>query len=144
MAQVMLVNTAENIKTARTIRQLNQEKDAILTAHFSDDYHEIYLQGEMIYLPQNVFVHKDFTIVDGELVTLRGECCILDRNRSKTVNVHLDSELVAEINAIKDYIALNKTRVQDLNLPAEGTQHEIILAMLKRGIDKMKDDLGLG
>ncbi|QSO49249.1 hypothetical protein [Alicyclobacillus mengziensis] len=142
MAEVTLLNTSDNIKLARQVRDLNQKKDASVEVRFSVDYREIHFSGEIIYLPQEVTLLKEFTIVEGELVTLRGESCILDRNRAKTVNVHLDSELVAEINAIRDYIALNKNRAKNIT-SGEGTQHEILLEMLRRGIDKMKDDLGL-
>lgn len=142
MAEVSLLNTTENIKFARQIRILNQKEDANIEVYFSMDYTKIHFSGEIIYLPKEVTHLKEFTILEGELVTLRGESCILDRNRAKTVNIHLNSELVAEINAIRDYITLNKNLAKNITT-GEGTQHEILLEMLRRGIDKIKDDLGI-
>lgn len=142
MTELMLLNKPGNIQLARRIRDLNYKEDATIDVHFSDDYQQMYFSGELIYLPEDVIAHDDVTILEGELVTLRGEYCVLDRNRPKTVNVHLDSELVTEINVIRDYIALNKSRLQDVN-KGEGTQHELLLQMLRRGINEMKDDLGL-
>lgn|GEM_PF-6350360 len=138
MAEVILRNTPKNLKLSRQIRDLNQSEDASIDIHFSDDYQQVYFSGELIYLPHQVVSEGDFAVSNGELVTLRGKYCVLNRNRAKTVNVHLDSDLVAEINAIRDYISLHKSLITP-----EGTQHEIILEMLRRGIDKMKDDLGL-
>lgn len=141
MAEVSLLNTPKGLKLARQIRELNDREDASIEVCFSDDYQKVYFSGEIIYLPHEVLSYEGVTMSDGELVTLHGKSCILNRNRAKTVNVHLDSDLVAEINAIREYISLNKSRIQDIT--PEGTQHEIILEMLRRGIDKMKDDLGL-
>lgn len=140
MAAITLGNSKKGIKLAREIRNLNHKKSASLIIGFSENNQEIHINGEIIYLPPTLSVEDDCLEINGEVVKTQDNLCVIDMIRPKTVNVHLDSELVGEINAIREFILNNKEMISNPEIKDTTTQHEILLAVLRRGVNQLKKD----
>ncbi len=140
MATITLINTAEYIKLAREIRNLNDKKSSNIAIDFSEDNQRIHMNGEIIYIPNDIDLISERITISGEIIET-GDClCVIDAVRPKTVNVHLDSVLVGEINAIRDFIINNQERLSSTEIKDTATQHAILLAVLRRGVKQFKKD----
>ncbi len=142
MAGIVLENSGDGIKLARKIRNMNNEKSSMLSIEFLEDNRKIQLNGEVVYLPNEIDTKQECSDIIGEVIETEDCLCIIDIVRPKTVNVHLDSELVAEISAIQECF-LNKKANYSKQKMKDATQHEVMLAVLRRGIHQFKKDLGI-
>jgi hypothetical protein len=143
MAAITLENTKKSIKLAREIRNLNNKKSSTLVIDFTEDNQKIHINGEIVYLPITFQIENDCLEVHGEVMNTQECLCIVDMVRPKTVNVHLDSELVGEINAIREFIFNNKDTISSPEIKDTTTQHEVLLAALRRGVNQIKKDFRL-
>jgi hypothetical protein len=119
-ASITLVNTRENQELCRHIRDLHKKKKQPLTIRFSEGLTHIVLEADCLYLPDQHQLGRD-TVIDGYVKKCSRHYEIHPRGKGKTINLHLDSELVAELEQIR-------TRV------TSKTQHEVILELFIRGI----------
>lgn len=125
-ANVRLKNNKENQAIARQIRDHNLHLENKVTISFEAGLSEILFSGEKILIPRAVWDKKLF-IIDGEAREEKNNCVIEPSEKGKTVNLHLDAELVDELNKIKEHV-LSKT------------QHEIVLDLFKKGLHQYKSE----
>ncbi|WP_053362871.1 hypothetical protein [Bacillus sp. FJAT-27251] len=121
-AKIKLANTVSNQEKARNIREANRKADNMLDISFKEDLTEIFFEGERILIPEKSWFHEDM-LINGMLKERDGTIEIIPQDKGKTVNLHLDAELVAELNEIKNHV-MSKT------------QHDIILELFKKGLDQ--------
>ncbi|KMY53301.1 hypothetical protein AC623_04270 [Bacillus sp. FJAT-27231] len=120
--KMKLPNTVANQEIARKIKQANQKANNTLDISFEKDLTTIYFEGDWILIPDKSWF-SDHIIVEGQAKELENSYEIRPKNRGKTINLHLDAELVAELNEIKNHV-MSKT------------QHDIILDLFKKGLDQ--------
>ncbi len=123
-AKLSLKNTLPNQEKGRQIRDANRNLEPALHISFSEDLAEIIIEGRQIVLPDKAMLTKDI-VVEGQLKDKGKGYEILPKDRGKTVNLHLDSELVAELDQIRQHFH-NKT------------QHDLLLELFKKGLDQYK------
>ncbi|WP_240376845.1 hypothetical protein [Bacillus piscicola] len=121
-AKIKMKNTLDNQKKAREIRDANRDNTKLAEITFSDDLKEIYFEGEGIWIPDKTWYSKDM-LVEGQAKEKNGGIEIQPVDKGKTVNIHLDADLVAELNEIRDHV-MSKS------------QHDIVLELFKKGIDQ--------
>ncbi len=127
--KIKLTNTTKNQELARKIRDANQEIDNSINISFNKDLTEIYFEGEYIWIPEKNWFNEEM-VLEGQAKMKENGYDIQPKDKGKTVNIHIDADLVAELNEIKQHV-LNKT------------QHDIVLELFKKGLDqynKEKDD----
>ncbi|ALC82488.1 MULTISPECIES: hypothetical protein [Bacillus] len=123
-ANVRLINNKENQAIARQIRDYNLRTGNTVSISFEENLSEIVFSGEKILIPHKYW-NKDNLIIEGEAKKEENDCLIEPSEKGKTVNLHLDAELVDELNKIKEHV-LSKT------------QHEIVLELFKKGLHQYK------
>ncbi|MEJ8546101.1 hypothetical protein [Brevibacillus borstelensis] len=119
-AVITLNNTVENQEYSRQIRDFHKRKGQPLTIRFSEELTHIVLEAPCLYVPDRRILGKE-AIVEGVVKKNSSHYEIHPRSRGKTVNLHLDSELVAELEQIRLKVASK-------------TQHDVILDMFIRGL----------
>ncbi|MFC0271818.1 hypothetical protein ACFFIX_10165 [Metabacillus herbersteinensis] len=121
-AKIRLKNTISNQEIARKMREANREANNLIDISFKEDLSEIFFEGERILIPEKAWFDEDM-LVKGQAKEKDSAIEILPQDIGKTINLHLDAELVAELNEIKNHI-MSKT------------QHDIILDLFKKGLDQ--------
>ncbi|MCP3762907.1 hypothetical protein NLX67_10960 [Domibacillus sp. A3M-37] len=123
-AKINIQNTLDNQEKARLIRNENRSSGYPVTISFSEDAAEICFEGDLIRIPDSV-PFDIIAVVDGQSKMRDGGYDIQPADKGKTVNLHLDAGLVAELNDIRQHV-MSKT------------QHDIILEIFKKGLDHFK------
>ncbi|MCI2253760.1 hypothetical protein L2D08_05215 [Domibacillus sp. PGB-M46] len=123
-AKISIQNTRDNQEKARLIRDENRNSGHSLAISFSEDAKEIFFEGSMIQVPDRV-AFGDITVLEGQVKKREGGFDVQQADKGKTVNLHLDAGLVAELNEIRQHV-MSKT------------QHDIILEIFKKGLDHYK------
>ncbi|HZG72231.1 MAG TPA: hypothetical protein VEY51_11920 [Chondromyces sp.] len=121
-AKIRLKNTTMNQEIARKIKEANREAGNALDISFKKDLTEIFFEGEQIIIPEKSWFSDDM-LVKGQAKERNNGIEIVPKDRGKTVNLHLDAELVSELNEIKNHVTSK-------------TQHDIILELFKKGLDQ--------
>lgn len=120
-----LENTLDNQQASRLIKDTNKEKNNNIEVSFSNDLKKIVLEGDTILVPDARVLNQKDVSFTGE-VHCQGEMCeITAKEKGKTVNLHLDSHLVQELEQIRQYVSSK-------------TQHDVLLEIFKRGIKELK------
>ncbi|WP_035101279.1 hypothetical protein [Aneurinibacillus terranovensis] len=126
MVVIEIKNTNENILIARKIRDENKNQNEKMKIHFSEDASKIIIEAEKIYIPDKRLLTDEMTI-NGVLHSRGKGVEIIAKEKGKTVNLHLDAELVKEIDNIRSYV---KSK----------TQHDVLLELFKKGIEQYKKE----
>jgi hypothetical protein len=126
MVSIEIKNTNENILIARKIRDENKHVCEKFNLRFTEDNSTIIIEGEKLIIPEKKLLTKEMKI-NGILKPLPNGFEILDEEKGKTVNLHLDAELVKEINIIRSYV---KSK----------TQHDVLLELFKKGLEQFKKE----
>ncbi|MCM3671191.1 hypothetical protein M3181_19720 [Mesobacillus maritimus] len=121
-AKIKLENNVPNQENARKIREANRNANNMIDISFKEDLTEIYFEGERILIPEKSMFTEDI-LVSGQVKEKDEVIEIFPKDKGKTVNLHLDADLVAELNEIKNHVASK-------------TQHDIILELFKKGLDQ--------
>ncbi|MCM3587546.1 hypothetical protein M3182_17560 [Mesobacillus maritimus] len=121
-AKIKLENNVPNQENARKIREANRKANNMIDISFKEDLTEIYFEGERILIPEKSMFTEDI-LVSGQVKEKDEVIEIFPKDKGKTVNLHLDADLVAELNEIKNHVASK-------------TQHDIILELFKKGLDQ--------
>ncbi|KAB2338029.1 hypothetical protein F7731_00135 [Cytobacillus depressus] len=121
-AKISLKNTTKNQEIARQIKQANRETNHILQISFKEDFSEILFEGESIFI-SNKDWFSSIILLEGHAKETGIGYEIKPKDKGKTINLHLEGELVAEINEIRNHV---KSK----------TQHDIILELFKKGLDQ--------
>ncbi|MFY0544269.1 hypothetical protein [Brevibacillus sp. H7] len=125
-ASITFANSTENQELCRHIRDFHKKKGQPLTIRFSEGLTHIVLEAACLYLPNQQALGKD-AIVKGSVKKCFSHYEIHPRSKGKTINLHLDSELVAELEQIRAHVASK-------------TQHEVILEMFIRGMRAYREE----
>jgi urease accessory protein UreE len=120
LAVITLANTLENQERSRQIRDFHKKKGQPLAIRFSEELTHIVLEAPCLYLPDRQVLGAD-AVVEGSVRKCTGHYEIHPRNKGKTINLHLDSELAAELEQIRARVSSK-------------TQHDVILEMFVRGM----------
>ncbi|MED0735924.1 hypothetical protein [Aneurinibacillus thermoaerophilus] len=128
MIKIEMKNTNENILVARKFRDKNKYNVENFNLYFSEDNSTIIIEGNKLLIPCKKFPLPNIKI-KGLLHPRGEEFELVDGEKGKTVNLHLDAELVKEINAIRSYV---KSK----------TQHEALLEVFKKGLEQYKKEQG--
>lgn len=120
LAVITLENTAVNQEISRTIRDFHKKKGQPLAIRFSEELTHIVLEAPCLLIPDPDCLGTH-PVIDGHWRKCAGYYEIHPRNKGKIVNLHLDSELVAELEQIRARVSSK-------------TQHEVILEMFVRGM----------
>lgn len=123
-AKIKLKNTKENQEKARLIRNANRCNEQAVTISFSDDVTDIFFEGNVIRIPSQ-YLLEDITVIEGQVKKREDGYDIQPFDKGKTVNLHLDAGLVAELNEIRQHV-MSKT------------QHDMILEIFKKGLAQYK------
>lgn len=123
-AKIKLKNTKANQEKARLIRDANRLNERAITISFSEDVMDIFFEGEFIRIPDEQ-IFSDITLLEGQAQKQDGGYDIQPADKGKTVNLHLDAGLVAELNEIRQHV-MSKT------------QHDLLLEIFKKGLDQYK------
>jgi hypothetical protein len=123
-ATITFVNTADNQELCRQIRDFHKKKGQPLNIRFDEGLTHIILEAPCLYVPEQKTLGKD-AVVNGSVKKCTGHYEIHPRGKGKTINLRLDSELVAELEQIRAHVASK-------------TQHEVILEMFIRGMRAFK------
>lgn len=121
-AKIAIKNNPNNQKIARHIRDANRKKDNDIDISFTDDLKEIIFEGDFIWIPQKDWFEEEM-LLEGQVKKKKKGLEIVPKDKGKTINLHLDAELVAELNEIRNHV-MSKT------------QHDIVLDLFKRGLDQ--------
>jgi hypothetical protein len=121
-AKIRLENNVPNQETARKIREANRDANNPIDISFKEDLTEIFFEGERIFIPEKAMFTEEM-LVHGQVKEKADALEIIPKDKGKTVNLHLDADLVAELNEIKNHIVSK-------------TQHDIILEIFKKGMDQ--------
>ncbi|KIL73208.1 hypothetical protein [Bacillus badius] len=121
-AKIKLTNTVPNQEIARKIKRANQAINNVLDISFAKDLSAIFFEGEIIVIPEKAWF-SDSVILEGQAKETDNGYEIRPKDKGKTINLHLDAELVAELNEIRQHV-MSKT------------QHEIILDLFKKGLEQ--------
>ncbi|KAB7705590.1 hypothetical protein F9802_13720 [Bacillus aerolatus] len=121
-AKIQLTNNVQNQEIARKIKQSNQGKNNLLDISFEKDLSKIFFEGEYIWIPDKSWFSNDM-LIEGYAKEDDDGYEIRPKDKGKTINLHLDAELVAELNEIRNHV-MSKT------------QHDIILDLFKKGLDQ--------
>ncbi|MFD2371468.1 hypothetical protein ACFSO0_16195 [Brevibacillus sp. GCM10020057] len=119
-ATITLENTPANQQISRTIRDFHKKKGHPLTIRFSEEMTHIILEAPCIYLP-GPHPPDETAVIDGQLRKCAGHFEVHPKNKGKTINLHLDSELAAELEQIRSRVSSK-------------TQSEVIRELFIRGM----------
>lgn len=120
--KIKLENTTGNQEIARQIRDANEREHNPVSISFNEALSEIYFEGEYITIPDEEWF-TDEMLIEGQVKRNESGLEIQPKDKGKTVNIHFDADLVAELNEIKQHVR-NKT------------QHEIVLELFRKGLDQ--------
>lgn len=120
LAVITLENTVSNQEISRQIRDFHKKKGQPLAIRFSEELTHIILEAPCLYLHDPELLGSD-TVIDGHLRKCPGHYEIHPRSKGKTINLHLDSELAAELAHIRALVSSK-------------TQQEVIREMFIRGM----------
>ncbi|MGG1661220.1 hypothetical protein [Brevibacillus sp. NRS-1366] len=120
LAVITLKNTPANQEISRQIRDFHKKKGQPLAIRFSEELTHIILEASCLYLHDPKLLDST-TVIDGHLRKSAGHYEIHPRSKGKTINLHLDSELVAELAQIR-------------SLVSSKTQQEVIRELFIRGM----------
>ena len=123
---ILFPNTSENQKIARQIRNFHKELQQPLKVFFSEDATQLVLEAACLFVPDKSLLPTD-AIINGLVNKTASHYEIQPRTKGKTINLHLDSELVAELEQIRKYVQSK-------------TQHDVILEMFIRGIRAYREE----
>ncbi|MMZ54317.1 hypothetical protein D1872_161360 [compost metagenome] len=126
MVSIEIKNTNNNILIARKIRDANKDSADGFNLKFTEDNSMIVMEGEKLTIPDKALLTGEMK-VNGMIKPLSDGFEILDEEKGKTVNLHLDAELVKEINVIRSYV---KSK----------TQHDVLLELFKKGLEQYKKE----
>ncbi len=115
-------NTPENQAIARQIRDANRTIANPIDISFKQDLTEIFFEGELIWIPKKDWFKSDM-LLEGQVKNKEKGLEITPKDKGKTINLHLDADLVAELNEIRNHV-MSKT------------QHDIVLELFKKGLDQ--------
>ncbi|MGP7818179.1 hypothetical protein [Niallia sp. 01092] len=125
-AKIKMKNTTKNQEIGRKIRDSNHKDGNLIEISFNSDLSEIFFEGEEISITQKEWFSNDM-LVEGQLKEKENGYIILPKDKGKTINLYLDSELVKELNEIRRHV-ISKT------------QHDIVLEVFKKGLDHYKKE----
>lgn len=117
---LILPNTAENQAFCREIRDLHKKRNQPLTIHFSEGLTHIHLAAPCLYIQDKRILGKEAKI-EGIVKKTTTHYEIHPHEKGKTINLYLDSELVAELEQIHAYVQ-------------KKTRQEVILDLFIRGM----------
>ncbi|MGN7470412.1 hypothetical protein [Brevibacillus sp. SAFN-007a] len=120
LAVIMLENTVDNQELSRQIRDFHKKKGQPLAIRFSEALTHIILEAPCLYLPDPTQLDPR-AILDGHIRQTAGHGEVHPRSKGKTVNLHLDSELVAELEQIRALVSSK-------------TQQEVVRELFVRGM----------
>lgn len=123
-AKIKIQNTPANQEKARLIRNETRSSGHPAAISFSEDVTDIFFESDLIRIPDSV-PFDVITVLEGQSKMRDGGYDIQPVDKGKTINLHLDAGLVAELNDIRQHV-LSKT------------QHDIILEIFKKGLDHFK------
>lgn len=123
---ILFPNTPDNQKIARQIRKFHKEREQPLTVFFSDDTSQLVLEAPCIYISDKKLLPPD-AVINGLVNKTESHYEVHPRTKGKTINLHLDSELVAELEQIRKHVQSK-------------TQHDVILEMFIRGIRAYREE----
>ncbi|GED57963.1 hypothetical protein ABER61_19435 [Brevibacillus formosus] len=120
LAVITLENTVANQERSRQIRDLHKKKGQTLAIRFSEELTHIILEAPCLYIPDQEWL--DEAVGFEGIVKKSTEYYELHpRTKGKTVNLHLDSELAAELELIR-------------SLVSSKTQQEVLRELFVRGM----------
>ncbi|GED29214.1 hypothetical protein [Brevibacillus centrosporus] len=120
LAAITLENTVPNQELSRRIRDFHKKKGQPLAIRFSEELTHIILEAPCLYVPAPQQL-DDKAIVDGQVRKSADYFEIHPKSKGKTINLHLDSELVAELEMIRSRVSSK-------------TQSEVIRELFIRGM----------
>lgn len=123
---ILFPNTSDNQKIARQIRKFHKQRQQPLSVFFSEDATQLVLEAACLFIPDKSLLTTE-AIINGLVNKTKSHYEIHPRTRGKTINLHLDSELVAELEEIRKHVQSK-------------TQHDVILEMFIRGIRAYRDE----
>ncbi|UFJ42300.1 hypothetical protein LOK74_07370 [Brevibacillus humidisoli] len=121
-----LPNTLEHQHLCREIRDYHKRHERPLSISFDEAMSQIRLQADCIYLPDKRVLKRE-AVIDGIVKKRTAHYEILPRSKGKTINLHLDSELAAELEQIRNHVSSK-------------TQHEVILDLFVRGLRSFQEE----
>ncbi|WNC12347.1 hypothetical protein [Brevibacillus brevis] len=120
LAVITMENTVANQEVSRTIRDLHKKKGQPLAIRFSEELTHIILEAPCLYILEPELLDEK-AVVDGQWRKAAHGYEIHPKCRGKTVHLHLDSELVAELELIRNRVNSK-------------TQSEVIRELFIRGM----------
>ncbi|MFF0826106.1 hypothetical protein ACFYU8_05180 [Brevibacillus sp. NPDC003359] len=120
LAVIKLENTVANQERSRQIRDLHKKKGQPLAIRFSEELTHIILEAPCLYIPDQEWL-DEAVVIEGSLKKSTEYHELHPRTKGKTVNLHLDSELVAELELIR-------------SLVSSKTQQEVLRELFVRGM----------
>jgi len=104
LAVMTLENTLANQQISRSIRDFHKKRGQPLAIRFSEEMTRIILEAPCLCLP-GPHPPDAKAVIDGQLRKCAGHVEIHPRSKGKTINLHLDSELVAELELIRSRVS---------------------------------------
>ncbi|GED72282.1 hypothetical protein BRE01_59840 [Brevibacillus reuszeri] len=120
LATITLENTVQNQEVSRQIRDYHKKKGQPLAIRFSEELTHIILEAPCLYVPDLEQLTQNI-VIEGHLRKCSTHSEVHPRGKGKTVNLHLDSELVAELEQIRSHVNSK-------------TQQEVIRELFIRGM----------
>lgn len=120
LAVITLENTVANQEISRQIRDLHKKRGQPLAIRFSEELTHIILEAACLYIPDKELLDTAIAI-EGTWKKTAEHDELHPRSKGKTVNLHLDSELVAELELIRALVSSK-------------TQQEVIRELFIRGM----------
>lgn len=123
---ITMANTIETQAICRQIRSYHKKLEQPLHVAFNTDATEISLEAAILYIPDKKLLPNE-AVIHGLVKKTAKHYEIHPRAKSKTINLHLDSELVAELEQIRQHVQSK-------------TQHDVILEMFIRGMRAYREE----
>lgn len=120
--KIKMKNTLENQQIGRKIRYANREISNSVEINFEKDLSEFHIEGKFIWIPKKTWFSNKM-LIEGQVKEKGDGIEIKPKERGKTINLHLDADLVSELNEIRKHV-LGKT------------QHDLVLELFKKGMDQ--------
>ncbi|MGG4442226.1 hypothetical protein [Brevibacillus fortis] len=120
LAVITLENTVTNQERSRQIRDLHKKKGQPLAIRFSEELTHIILEAPCLYIRHHEWL-DEAVVIEGTIKKSAEYYELHPRTKGKTVNLHLDSELVAELELIR-------------SLVSSKTQQEVLRELFVRGM----------
>jgi hypothetical protein len=120
LAAITLKNDLENQELSRQIRDFHKKKGQPLAIRFSEELTHICLEAPCLFIPSACLLGQD-AVITGSLRTFSTHAEIVPAKSGETINLYLNSELIAELEHIR-------------SLVSHKTKHEVIQEILMRGL----------